>query len=171
MRSLMKSDNGGVVARKLALHTPLDANALDNLGAFLGQPHRFEAGAIIAHAGDPADMVSIIEEGVACRMSVLPGGSRQISSIALCELIARMEAMGVGSADAYPFPFTQQDIADMQGLSIVHVNRVLQQLRGRDLAETKNRQLRILNWPGLAAAGLFDAGYLHVQSQAYSRPA
>jgi len=42
-------------------------------------------------------------------------------------------------------PLTQYEIADALGLTAVHVNRVLQALRGRDLIELTAKRLRIPN--------------------------
>ncbi len=48
----------------------------------------------------------------------------------LLELGARLALVGMGSKAGYACPLTQYHIADALGLSAVHVNRVLRQLRG-----------------------------------------
>jgi CRP-like cAMP-binding protein len=50
-----------------------------------------------------------------------------------CELLARLEAVGLRVADGFEFPVTQSELADTVGLSAVHVNRVIQELRARKL--------------------------------------
>jgi CRP-like cAMP-binding protein len=194
-----------IVARRLSAHSALPAQAAAALSRLLGRRTEFGAGALIAEAGDEADLVTVMREGVACRMSLLPDGRRQIHSLLLagdtadaeapllgvrqdniealtrcsvwlipktrltallhtqpelaqafareaaiagqvarqwvvnlgqrdateriahliCELHARMEAVGLAREDAFPLPVTQLAIADAQGLSAVHVNRVL----------------------------------------------
>jgi len=79
-----------------------------------------------------------------------------------CELSARLAAVGLGKGGAYPLPLTQADLADALGLSVVHVNRTLQQLRAERLVAFKGRRLSILDRAGLIAAGGFRADYLHV---------
>ncbi|WP_143867422.1 helix-turn-helix domain-containing protein, partial [Nostoc linckia] len=71
------------------------------------------------------------------------------------------------SADKYTFPFglTQTAIGDAQGLSTVHINRVLQQLRSKGLissSELRSKTMTILDWEGLQVVGDFDPGYLHI---------
>lgn len=78
-----------------------------------------------------------------------------------CELFARMQAVGLTDARSCPLPITQGDLGDALGLSAVHTNRVLQELRGRNLIALDRRRLTILDWDGLRAAAEFDPLYLH----------
>lgn len=60
-----------------------------------------------------------------------------------CDLFERMRAAGLTYGDQCALPLTQMDIADFAGLTSVHVNRVLQDLRDRGLLELQSRWLRI----------------------------
>ena len=60
------------------------------------------------------------------------------------ELHERLEAVGLASGDTIPLPLTQEILADALGLSIVHLNRTLQQLRRDGLITFKSGVLRIL---------------------------
>ena len=51
----------------------------------------------------------------------------------LCELHERLETTGQVDGSRFPFPLTQETLADVTGLSVVHVNRTLQELRRRGL--------------------------------------
>ena len=53
----------------------------------------------------------------------------------LLELWQRLRIVGVINGDSFPFPFSQEDLADALGLSVVHTNRVLNQLRREGLLE------------------------------------
>jgi CRP-like cAMP-binding protein len=53
----------------------------------------------------------------------------------LCEVSYRLQLRGRNDLDAFEFPLTQSELADILGLSTVHVNRVLQVLRSRGLIE------------------------------------
>ncbi len=78
----------------------------------------------------------------------------------LCEVQTRFEAAGLATASECLFPLTQSELADTLGLSVVHVNRVLQQLRREALVQLSQSKLSVLDWPGLVRAGDFDAHYL-----------
>jgi CRP-like cAMP-binding protein len=53
----------------------------------------------------------------------------------LLEMQDRLAAVGMGDRQRFPLPLTQELLADALGLSIVHVNRTLQQLRRDNLIE------------------------------------
>ena len=56
----------------------------------------------------------------------------------------------------------QAELGDALGLSTVHVNRVLQELRGDDIIVLRGGSLMVQDWPGLQRAGEFDPAYLHL---------
>ena len=56
----------------------------------------------------------------------------------LLELQRRLEIVGLGDNQRFPLPLTQEILADALGLSIVHVNRTLQQLRRERLIELRS---------------------------------
>jgi CRP-like cAMP-binding protein len=81
----------------------------------------------------------------------------------LCEQFARMEAVGLTNGDSCALPLTQGQIGDALGLSDVHVNRTLQELREEKLLRLEKGTLTILDRDGLEAAGEFDPQYLHLK--------
>jgi|SRR5215203_1375553 len=83
----------------------------------------------------------------------------------LCEMVMRLKAVGLEKDNTVPLPLTQMEIGDALGLSTVHVNRTLQELRGDGLIEWQRGVLKVLNWDSLAAEGEFDATYLHQDPQ------
>jgi len=56
----------------------------------------------------------------------------------LLELQRRLELAGLGDSQRFPLPLTQEIMADALGLSVVHVNRTLQQLRRERLIELRS---------------------------------
>jgi CRP-like cAMP-binding protein len=56
----------------------------------------------------------------------------------LIEIADRLKAAGAGDGRRFPLPLTQEVLADVLGLSIVHTNRVLQQLRRDGLIELRS---------------------------------
>ncbi|MBZ9678274.1 Crp/Fnr family transcriptional regulator [Mesorhizobium sp. ES1-1] len=79
----------------------------------------------------------------------------------LCELIYRLRAVGRIDDHIADIPITQAALGDAVGLSTVHVNRTLQELRHKGLIETSGAQTRVQNWPNLVRAGDFNPTYLH----------
>jgi len=78
-----------------------------------------------------------------------------------CELFMRHKAVGLANGEAFPMPITQAEIGDALGLSTVHVNRTLQELRRDGLITTRDGTLAVDSWEGLREAGQFDPTYLH----------
>jgi CRP-like cAMP-binding protein len=83
---------------------------------------------------------------------------------ALCEVFVRLRAVGLANEHERELPVTQAELGDALGLSTVHVNRSLQELRGDRLIQLRGGSLTILNWEGLKKAE-FDVTYLHLDSQ------
>ena len=83
----------------------------------------------------------------------------------LCECFLRLRTVGLTTNGSCPFPLTQVDLADATGLTAVHVNRTLQELRKDGLIELHSRMLSIPNLSALKAAGLFNDNYLHLDHE------
>lgn len=84
----------------------------------------------------------------------------------LCELVARLRAVGLARDYACELPITQVELADALGLSHVHVNRMIQELRGAGLIELGGRTLVVRDWDGLKGAGEFNPTYLYQLGEA-----
>ncbi len=74
-----------------------------------------------------------------------------------------MRAVGLVAANTCDLPMTQNELADATGMSTVHVNRTLQELRADGLITLKGATLTVLDWEGLKQAGDFDPTYLHFE--------
>jgi CRP-like cAMP-binding protein len=79
-----------------------------------------------------------------------------------CEMLLRLEAVGLRVGDGFEFPLTQTELADTVGLSTVHANRVLQKLRKQKLIRLSKSSLQILNIKGLMELAGFEPNYLHL---------
>lgn len=79
-----------------------------------------------------------------------------------CEALVRLRAVGLAEGCEFDLPLTQADLADAFGLSIVHVNRVLQRLRSDGLVSMRGGRVAIHDWRGLKAAAEFSPAYLHL---------
>lgn len=78
----------------------------------------------------------------------------------ICEMMIRQQVVGLADGATMPFPITQIDLADACGLSPVHVNRVVQELRETGLIEWRARRLKVLDVKALAELALFDPAFL-----------
>jgi CRP-like cAMP-binding protein len=79
-----------------------------------------------------------------------------------CEVRVRLRAVGLADNDTMDFPLSQADLADSAGLSAVHVNRVIQQLRDDGLISWRGRVLKVLDVAALEALAGFNPNYLHM---------
>ena len=77
----------------------------------------------------------------------------------LCELSIRVGASDTGES-SFLLPLTQELIADTLGLTAVHINRTMQNLRSAGLISTEGRMVKIHNTAGLRALAEFDGSYL-----------
>lgn len=80
-----------------------------------------------------------------------------------CELYVRLDVVGRTRDDGYAFPLTQRELSECLGLTVVHANRTLQELRRRGLVELENRHLKILDRRGLEGLAEFDPAYLYLE--------
>jgi len=83
-----------------------------------------------------------------------------------CELHCRLEAAALVHERRFSLPMTQADLGDVLGLTQVHVNRVLMELRRQSLVEWKAGQVTIKDWEGLVRLGQFDPTYLRLHRDA-----
>lgn len=79
-----------------------------------------------------------------------------------CELFVRLKAVGLAHGDSFELPITQLDIAEATGLTSVHVNRTLQEMRAQKLITLSNRTLHIPDFTRLRDVSLFNPAYLHL---------
>lgn len=109
-------------------------------------------------------MSTLVEEATLREWLVNVGSRSAMERIAhlFCELLVRFKAIGLAHNNSYALPLTQADLGETMGLSNVHVNRSLQELRRDGLIELKNRRLTILDLPRLQAVAEFDAHYLRL---------
>lgn len=77
-----------------------------------------------------------------------------------CEMYLKMQVVELAGDHRCPMPITQADLADALGLTSVHVNRVLQTMRGRALITLRSSTLVIEAWEELIQVSEFDPTYL-----------
>jgi len=80
-----------------------------------------------------------------------------------CELFVRLEIVGLTDGLSYEFPLTQAEVSECLGLTGVHVNRTLQELRRMGLIEVGSKRVTIRDWPALQSVAEFDPSYLYLE--------
>jgi CRP-like cAMP-binding protein len=90
------------------------------------------------------------------------GRRSAIERVAHCllELRQRLLLVGLASETEFQCPLTQYDMADALGLSPIHVNRVLRQLRQQDLLTLKSHRAFVHDLAGLVRLAGYDSDYL-----------
>ncbi|NDV85474.1 helix-turn-helix domain-containing protein [Aurantimonas aggregata] len=83
----------------------------------------------------------------------------------LCEIFAYQQSMDFADEATCTFPLTQEQLADATGLTVVYVNRALQDLRRRKLITLGQNLLSVHDWRGLCAEAGFNLSYLHGDEQ------
>lgn len=83
-----------------------------------------------------------------------------------CEMNARVHSLGMNEdGSGFTIPLTQIEIADTMGLTVVHVNRILQRFRREGLLNWSRRHVCILDRAALEQIAGFDASYLGLQQR------
>jgi len=84
----------------------------------------------------------------------------------MCELHVRLDLVGLAEDGSFALPITQLDLGDATGLTSVHVNRMLKQLRDDRLMTFRGARVTIHDWPRLQQVGEFDPAYLYLDRRA-----
>ena len=135
--------------------TPVEASevlASDLLNAFANTP-RLATAVLWAASRDEAMVVEHLV-GMGRR------NAAERTAHFLLELAARLGLVGLGNKDGYACPLSQYLLADALGLSAVHINRVLRELREAGMVTFKNGQVTFDDFNGLVAFADFDRAYL-----------
>ncbi|WP_260929193.1 Crp/Fnr family transcriptional regulator [Novosphingobium sp. 9] len=79
-----------------------------------------------------------------------------------CEMYVRQQVVDMIEDGSCEFPLTQAEIAEATGLTHVHVNRTVQEMRRDNLIELRNKRLLVKDLPSLMSVALFNPNYLHL---------
>lgn len=106
---------------------------------------------------------TLAEESISREWLVSIGKRSAIERMAhlLCETFLRLRAVGRTEGKRFALPLTQSELADALGLSTVHVNRTLQELRKSGQIVFQGGTVEISDFAALAKLGMFMPDYLH----------
>lgn len=107
---------------------------------------------------------SLVTAAIQREWTVNLGQRTAIERIAhlLCEIVVRMQAAGLCENQTCEFPITQNDLAEATGMTAVHVNRTIKEMRARGLIAWNRRELHVPDLDALKRTGLFNPNYLHL---------
>lgn len=88
----------------------------------------------------------------------------------LSEMNARLEAVGLSDGNRFSLGLTQADLAEACGLTTVHINRSMRQLREAKLCVFRSSVVEIIDRPGLEKRGDFDPHYLYLANPGEDHP-
>ena len=109
-----------------------------------------------------------VDAAIQRELSLSLGQRSAISRMAhlFCELYLRLDVVGRTRDNGYEFPLTQRELSECLGLTVVHANRTIQELRRRGLIDLENRHLTIRDRRGLEGVAEFDPSYLYLDKHA-----
>ena len=108
---------------------------------------------------------STMTDSAVLREWIVDHGSRSsIERVAhlICEMLIRYRIIGEATDNSFPFPLTQDELADATGMTTVYINRMLQKLRAEGLIELTGNVLTVLDPQGLQQVAEYDSTYLHL---------
>jgi CRP-like cAMP-binding protein len=109
--------------------------------------------------------LSTLIDGAIHRQWLLGAGQRSAleqTAHLLCELYVRLETVGEARDFAFAMPMSQAEFADALGISPVHANRVVGELRSSGVVAWQGRTVSILDWERLRDIAEFDPVYLNL---------
>lgn len=128
---------------------------------------RQEATALLRQCPNLAQLLcwgEIVTAAIQREWTINIGQRNAIERVAqlMCEIFARQQGIPAAGGGECDFLLTQWQLAEATGLTQVHVNRTVQELRRRCSVELRNLRLFIPDFAELADIAAFNANYLHL---------
>lgn len=104
-----------------------------------------------------------LEGAIAREWLVMLGRQDAITRTAhlICELHKRLELVGLADQNRFEMPLTQRLLADVLGLSVVHLNRTMRRLQNDGLIRIRHALIEVLDVDRLHELAGFDPAYLY----------
>lgn len=106
-----------------------------------------------------------IDHSIQCAWIHALGTKRGTARLAhlLCEMQLRLALVGIATQMGFPLPLSQQELADHAGMTHVHLNRCLKELREARLVSFAQGWVKVHRWEELKAMACFDEAYLNLR--------
>lgn len=111
-----------------------------------------------------AILASIAAEASIAREWLLSMGRRDASQRIghlLCELAIRLKSQGLADLFAHGLPLKHNQLADILGLTPVHVGRILKRFAADGLVANRKQPIALTDWNRMCRECGFDPAYLH----------
>ena len=83
----------------------------------------------------------------------------------IAELRERLRAIGRIESNSFDMPLTQEQIGEALGITAVHANRVIRQLREDGIVDLQRGRVTVLSEPKFMELADFDDRYLHLSPE------
>ncbi|GLP85710.1 Crp/Fnr family transcriptional regulator [Tritonibacter mobilis] len=130
----------------------------DRLGSALARDPMFAAALFWVNAHEE----SLLAERI---VSLGRRTARQRTAHVLCELMARLEIIGITDPEQFIIPMSQEEFADVLGISVVHMNKTLRSFEREDVISFRNALLLVKDRGKLEHEAGFDDGYIQFSSR------
>ena len=106
-----------------------------------------------------------IDHSIQCAWIQALGTRRGTGRLAhlFCEMQLRLGLVGIATEMGFPLPLSQQELADYAGMTHVHLNRCLKELREARLVSFAQGWVRVHRWDRLKDLAGFDEAYLNLR--------
>ena len=113
---------------------------------------------------DALERLSLLDAAVQREWMVSLGQRSAIARLAhlLCETFARLRLLDRCAGSLCDLPLTQTDLADALGMTAIHANRMVQELRATGCIRWQGQEFEMRDMERLAAIAGFDPSYLHL---------
>lgn len=107
---------------------------------------------------------TLVDASIHREWMLVLGKKRSRSRIAqfFSEMHSRLGLVGPIGAGGFDLPFSQEELADITGMTSVHLNRCLKELREAGLVTFRNGHVDLHDPDGLRRDAQFDPAYLHI---------
>ena len=107
---------------------------------------------------------TLVDAAIHREWMLVLGKKRSRARIAqfFCEMHSRLQLVGLANTGGYELPFSQEELADITGMTPVHLNRCLKELRDGGLVTFRNGRVELHNVEGLRRDAQYDPAYLHI---------
>lgn len=107
--------------------------------------------------------LTLVDAAIHRHWSFRLGALRALQRVAnfIAELDLRLGTAGIGQDGVFPLPLTQRDIGQACGLTAVHVNRVLSELRQAECCTLQSGTVRIHDRMRLLQLAEFDPAFFY----------
>ena len=130
-------------------------------------PHAFfrDIGARSERVAHALSLLTLADVASLRNWLVILGSCESLTRAAhlICEIAVRLRAVGLARDNRFPSPFTQSDLAAICGISPVHANRTIQDLRRKRVLQWQARTIAITDWPALVGLANFKPDYLRLR--------